>query len=233
MPGRGPHPRPSTDTGRHPLLLSTREACAHATPAKRNSNYTDEEAAELPTLGYDRTRERGTYALRSQFLRDKRAQRRKMRRLFREKGLNCERRASSRSDFDTAGKAASAPSAAPPGAATPDAATPGRDPTRPHDPTRPSGRTTYAAARPYAAGDQRPQARKINIAASRARDHATRNEKYATRATFDASGRILAPDLGKLVKYGISEFFAFELGGFATVPVKYGAPEDLVTEEPP
>ncbi|KAJ7607444.1 hypothetical protein DFH06DRAFT_1149468 [Mycena polygramma] len=47
---------------------------------------------------------------------------------------------------------------------------------------------------------------KINIAALRARDHATRNEKYATRATFDASGRTLAPDLGKLVKYGISEF---------------------------
>ncbi|KAJ7604883.1 hypothetical protein DFH06DRAFT_1150830 [Mycena polygramma] len=133
--GRRPHRRPSTDSGRHLLLLSTREACAHATLAKRNSNYTvplrvhalrthstrrkhdertskrpfeqqDEEAAELPTLGYDRTRERGTYALRSQFYAIKRAQRRKMRQLFREKGLYCERRASSRSDFDTAGKAA-------------------------------------------------------------------------------------------------------------------------------
>ncbi|KAJ7604508.1 hypothetical protein DFH06DRAFT_1151155 [Mycena polygramma] len=113
--------------------------------SKRPFERQDEEAAELPTLGYDRTRERGTYALRSQFLRDKRAQRRKMRQLFREKGLYCERRASSRSDFGTAGKAASAPSAAPPGAAPPDAAPPGAAP--PDAATHPAA--TYAAARPY------------------------------------------------------------------------------------
>ncbi|KAJ7619904.1 hypothetical protein DFH06DRAFT_1144130 [Mycena polygramma] len=46
--GRRPHPRPSTDPGRHPLLLSTREACAHATPAKRNSNYTVPAARPRP-----------------------------------------------------------------------------------------------------------------------------------------------------------------------------------------
>ncbi|KAJ7605748.1 hypothetical protein DFH06DRAFT_1150362 [Mycena polygramma] len=60
-----------------------------------------------------------------------------------------------------------------------------RDPRRRDPPSRdlPGGTTL----RGRATSGRRLE--KINIAASRARDHATHNKKYATRATFDASGR--------------------------------------------